>query len=96
MIRYGGAQSGLSVLARLSLQIFETLNSRPPGALATLGLLFLHAAGFVMAFVVLAITFVAAQDIQRAEKPRQGFQGQSFESSPLHTCCAGILFASSS
>ena len=38
-------------IAEHTLNVFETLNARPPGVLATIGLLFLHAGGFLMAIV---------------------------------------------
>jgi hypothetical protein len=48
------------MVAQQTLQIFETLNARPPGWAATLGLLFVHASAFGLA-AVFALAFVFAQ-----------------------------------
>jgi Zn-dependent protease len=40
------------VLAQHVVSVFETFNAEPPGALASFGLLFLHAAGFLTALVL--------------------------------------------
>jgi hypothetical protein len=48
------------MVAQQTLQIFETINARPPGWAATIGLLFVHAAGFGAA-AVFAIALVFAQ-----------------------------------
>jgi Zn-dependent protease len=48
------------MVAQQALQIFETLNARPPGWAATIGLLFAHGASFAMA-AVFALAFVIAQ-----------------------------------
>jgi Zn-dependent protease len=48
------------IIAQQTLQIFETLNARPPGWGATLGLLFAHATGFALA-AVFGLAFIIAQ-----------------------------------
>src|SRR5438445_12047616 len=45
------------LLAQQVLQVFETINARPPGVLASIALLAVHALSFV-ASVVLAVIFV--------------------------------------
>ena len=50
----------IKMVAQQTLQIFETLNARPPGWGATLGLLFIHAAS-VGAAAVFALAFIIAQ-----------------------------------
>lgn len=61
-------------IAGLSLQIFEKLNTRPPGVLASLGLL-----GFYVATLVAALLFVALslapQAWEKDQKPEMVFQG---------------------
>jgi Zn-dependent protease len=46
------------MVADQTLQVFETLNARPPGWLATLGLLFVHFASVVMAIIFSAVLVV--------------------------------------
>jgi Zn-dependent protease len=48
------------ILAQHTLSVFETLNARPPGVLATLGLLSVHGGAIVMA-VLIAILLVVGQ-----------------------------------
>ncbi|MBI3464397.1 MAG: site-2 protease family protein [Planctomycetes bacterium] len=47
-------------IARMTLSIFETLNARPPGWAATVGLLTLHGASVLMA-IVFSVLFVLGQ-----------------------------------
>ena len=47
-------------VARQTLQVFETVNARPPGWAASIGLLFAHASGFGLAFVF-ALVFLVGQ-----------------------------------
>ncbi|HEY7158106.1 MAG TPA: site-2 protease family protein [Gemmataceae bacterium] len=49
-----------NVLAQQVVRVFETLNARPPGVLASLALLGIHSAGFLGA-LVLAVVIVFAQ-----------------------------------
>lgn len=49
-----------TTIAQQTLQIFETLNARPPGWAATIGLLFIHAASLGAA-AVFALVFIVAQ-----------------------------------
>ena len=55
-----GRPQATKIVAQQTLQIFETLNARPPGWGATLGLLFVHAMSFGVA-VVFAFVFIIAQ-----------------------------------
>ena len=48
------------MVAQQTLQIFETINARPPGWAATLGLLFVHGAG-IAAATIFAIAFLVVQ-----------------------------------
>jgi Zn-dependent protease len=48
------------IVAQQALQIFETLNARPPGWAATMGLLFVHVTSFAVA-AVFALVFIIAQ-----------------------------------
>src|SRR5207302_6888703 len=52
--------AGPQMRAQCTLQVFEALNTRPPGWLATLGLAAVHGGSFVAA-LVLAAVFVLAQ-----------------------------------
>lgn len=49
------------VLATLTTNVYETLNSKPPGWFATLSLLFLHASTFVVAIAFICILYVSKQ-----------------------------------
>ena len=48
-------------LARYTLNIYETLNARPPGALASLALLAVHGGSFILALILGVMFTVAAQ-----------------------------------
>jgi Zn-dependent protease len=56
-----GKPQSNKMVAQQSLQIFETLNTHPPGWPATIGLLFSHVISFGLA-VVFAITFIVIQN----------------------------------
>ncbi len=47
------------VIAQQSLDIFERLNARPPGWLATIGLLFVHVGSVVLAIAFIIVIFAA-------------------------------------
>ncbi len=55
-----GRPQSTKMVAQQTLQIFETINARPPGWAATLGLMFVHAAAFGAA-AVFALAFIVAQ-----------------------------------
>lgn len=60
-VRKGSAMPlSTKMVAQQTLQIFETLNARPPGWAATLGLLFVHVTALGVA-AVFALAFVFAQ-----------------------------------
>ncbi|HZZ81721.1 MAG TPA: site-2 protease family protein [Gemmataceae bacterium] len=46
------AQTAPSIMAQHIANVFEAFNAEPPGVLASIGLLFLHGAGFVLALVM--------------------------------------------
>jgi hypothetical protein len=60
-------QTTPKLLAQSVANVFETLNARPPGLLASLALLAVHAGSFLLA-LVLAVVFALAQ-----HHPRDGF-----------------------
>ncbi|HMC64980.1 MAG TPA: hypothetical protein VKI65_08565, partial [Gemmataceae bacterium] len=68
------------LLAQQVLQVFETINARPPGVLASIALLAVHAVSFV-ASVVLAVIFVVGAGwwANRGDVP------PLFENPPAHT-----------
>lgn len=68
------------ILAQQALQIFETMNARPPSWPVTIGLLFAHFASFGIA-VVFAVIFIVAQ--------RSGFQGRLADRLAKHALVCG-------
>jgi Zn-dependent protease len=50
--------TGSKAIAQHTLNVYETLNARPPGALATIGLLTLHGGAFLLAIVFSLLLFV--------------------------------------
>lgn len=69
-------------LARITLQVFETLNSRPPEALATLGLLFVYAASFLAALVGLVVVGLAQMNRPPLPNPPAVAQAEPGGSGP--------------
>ncbi len=57
------------ILAQQTLQVFETVNTRPPGAAATIGLLAVHFFSFVMALLLAMILILGRKGnlLQRIE-----------------------------
>jgi membrane-associated protease RseP (regulator of RpoE activity) len=55
------AQTPPNTLAQHVANVFETFNAEPPGFLASLGLLTLHAAGFLLALIA-AVVIAAARN----------------------------------
>ncbi len=78
-------QQQVKVLAKLTLDVFESLNSRPPGVFASFSLLAAHGGTFLMS-LVFAIIFVVGKHgnlgdfvRQAANVPQQSYQCRSTE-----------------
>jgi Zn-dependent protease len=67
-------------IAQHTVNIFETLNARPPGALGTIGLLTLHGGAFFLAIVFSLLLFVGKMGglgdfaLAAARQPQHAFQ----------------------
>jgi Zn-dependent protease len=75
------------MLAQQTLQIFETLNARPPGWLATIGLLFAHVGSLGIA-VIFAVVFTVGQ-----RSTTQDFLARFTDAQPKHTLECGTLLS---
>jgi Zn-dependent protease len=73
------------VLARQVVSVFETLNARPPGLLASLGLLTVHAGSFLASVVVVGLLVLAQFEVL------QGMTGPGPEPGPpAHAYAPGL------
>lgn len=79
------ARTDAKTTAQLSLSVFESLNARPPGVLASLGFLGLHGGAFVVALVV-GVALLFAQHMNRDRLMMLGAIGE-----PKHVLDSGPM-----